>query len=294
MDKKCPVCGIDSKHAFLTKDWNRKITQIDFEYQKCPKCGLLFLANIPNDLDSYYGNDYYVLPRLQKIKNVAKRERYQMDMVLRFVQCGRLLEVGPGFGVFAYQAKQAGFEVDVIEKEQTCCDFLRDSIGVNAIKSDVPHKAIEGTPRYDVIAMWQVIEHLPYPWKFLENAAKKLNNNGILLIATPNSDAFQLKTLKSKWPHVDAPRHLNLIPEKLLIEYLEPFDLLPKMITFTDKGAKSWNKFGWQRYMMNNCSARLAKYSCFFLGYLVTGLMSVFEDKADKSSSYTIIFQKKS
>lgn len=289
---KCPVCNKNSELSFAAKDWNRRVSQETFSYRRCSDCGLIFLSNIPDDLNVYYGDDYYQAPSFRKLKKVARKERYQLAMIRRFIKNGRLLEVGPGFGVFAYQAKEAGFDVDVIEREERCCKFLSDTVGVRTINSDEPHKVIESARGYDVIALWQVIEHLPYPWEFLTKAAKNLNNKGVLVIATPSPSAFQFRFQGPQWPHVDAPRHLSLIPSDLLVRYLEPFNLKPVMTVCNDKGARSWNRFGWQRYLMNRFSNIWLKRTAFVLGYFVAVTMGFFDRRKDNGSAYTIIFQK--
>ena len=75
MQKQCPVCGVDSGSLFVTQDWNRKSSAQEFEYRKCPECGLIFLANVPNNLDYFYGDTYYVPPKFEKLKKIAKAER---------------------------------------------------------------------------------------------------------------------------------------------------------------------------------------------------------------------------
>ncbi len=292
MPKQCPVCCIDSDLVFTTKDWNRKASAQEFEYQKCPRCGLIFLADLPQDLDHYYGESYYSAPKPERLKKVAEAESYQLAMVRQFVKTGRLLEVGPGFGVFAYQAKKAGFDVTVIEKEKKCCRFLADHLGVKAIESAAPHTVLESGQGYDVIALWHVIEHLTFPWEFLKIASKRLSSNGILLVATPNPAAFQFKLQGAQWPHVDAPRHLWLIPLERLVSYLKPLGLEPVMISFNDKGARSWDRFGWQRYLMNHFSNKWPQYIGFILGYCVAKMMGFFDHRNNNGSAYTVIFQK--
>lgn len=294
MQEQCPICKINADSAFIAKDWNMKVSAEAFKYLKCRKCGLIFLANPPVNLGAYYEDSYYRQPLFKTIKKVAKKSSYQLAMIKKFVKGGRLLEVGPGFGTFSLQAKKGGFEVDVIERGEKCCDFLSESVGVRVIKSDQPHKAIETAKEYDVIALWQVIEHLPNPWEFLSKAAKKLRSNGVMVIATPSPSAFQFRLLKEKWPHVDAPRHLWLFPVELLIDYLVPLGLEPVMVTFDDKGARSWNRFGWQRYLMNYFNNKQVQRLAYILGYLIYLPMGIFDRQNGRGSSYTVIFQKKS
>ena len=62
--------------------------------------------------------------------------------------------------------------------------------------------------------MWHVIEHLRRPWEVIERAAANLQDGGVLAIATPNPRALQFKLLRRRWAHLDAPRHLFLIPSR--------------------------------------------------------------------------------
>ncbi|MFA5117958.1 MAG: class I SAM-dependent methyltransferase [Candidatus Omnitrophota bacterium] len=292
MQETCPRCKKDSRIAFKTKDVNRKATKEIFLYRFCPECALTFLSNVPDNLDDYYGDEYYCPPRLEKVREVAGKEAYQLSMVTAFVKGGRLLEVGPGFGIFAYQAKMAGFEVEVIEKEKKCCEFLSNKIGVKAIQSDSPHTALDQIKNCDVIALWHVLEHLPAPWEFIDKAAQKLNSQGLLLIATPNPAAFQFRLQGALWPHVDAPRHLWLIPYELLVKHLYGLGLKPVLVSFNDKGARSWNRFGWQRYLMNRFSHKSFQIIAYALGFMLSLVMAFFDRRAGRSSAYTVIFRK--
>ena len=214
---------------------------------------------------------------------------------------GKLLEIGPSIGVFAYQAKQAGFEVDTIEMSPECCEYLSKKIGINAVNSNSPHNAIQTLEAHDIVVLWHNIEHLPEPWPCLDQIAKNLKPGGILVIATPNPNSFGFRILGPKWPHVDAPRHLSLIPIQVLIKYLKPLSLEPVMTTSNDPGAKYWNRFSWQVYLMNLFSkgnkiySQASKWEWIFwaiLGYAITLPLAFIERGNLKGSAYTIIFRK--
>jgi 2-polyprenyl-3-methyl-5-hydroxy-6-metoxy-1,4-benzoquinol methylase len=74
-----------------------------------------------------------------------------------------------------------------------------------------PESIIPTLGNYDIITFWHNIKHLLEPWKVLEEASKKINPGGIILIATPNPSSFAFRLLGRFWPHIDAPRHINLI-----------------------------------------------------------------------------------
>ncbi len=289
----CPL-GHQQAGVFLrAKDFNRRITEDAFCYYRCSACGLIFLSPIPANLGSYYPTDYYSLPAsIEKLDQFAIGLRYQIGMIQRFVQRGRLLEIGPAYGAFARLAKLSGFDVEVIEMDDRCCRYLEQVVGVRTITSNDPGQVLHTLEPKNVIALWHVIEHLPNPWMILEQAAAKLSPGGILLIAAPNPDAVQFRILKSRWPHVDAPRHLQLIPVNLLIQQLAPLGLKPVMVTSNDQGGRSWNVFGWQRTLMNLSHQQHIRFFLKALGLILGKVLGVFESGELKGSAYTAIFQK--
>ncbi len=294
------MCQIEAEFLFDAKDTNRKISDETFCYYRCPKCQLIFLPAIPENLGTYY-DDYYHFPTLKKLAQTAFGERFKIEMVQRYAAKGKLLEIGPSIGVFAYQAKQAGFEVDTIEMSADCCEFLTKEIGVNAVNSDDPSQAIKNMEAHDVIVLWHNIEHLPDPWSCLNEISQNLSPGGILVVATPNPDSLGLRLLGSSWLHVDAPRHLNLIPTHVLVNYLKPLGLNPLMITANDQGAKYWNRVGWQAYLMNFfCNKSESVFqkkhwvwiSWTIIGYVVNLPFVLMERINLNGSTYTAVFHK--
>lgn len=289
----CPYCKGKSVELFKAKDYNRKVSENEFTYFKCLSCKLVFISKIPDDLGEYYTHEYYQIPSLSKLKKIARAERFKIEIVKRFVKSGTLLEIGAAFGVFAYQAKEAGFQTDAIEMDGNCCEYLRSTVGINVIESVEPHKTVGSMRRHNVVAMWHVLEHLPNPWESLETLAKNILPGGILVVATPNPEAFQFRLLGAHWPHVDAPRHLNIIPAKVLTEFLNMFGLEEVLLTTKDRGGKGWNRFGWQRYLMNLYPGKLAQRLLFLAGYFLSIPMSLWDEKDFNGCAYTAIFQKK-
>jgi 2-polyprenyl-3-methyl-5-hydroxy-6-metoxy-1,4-benzoquinol methylase len=264
-----------------------------YAYLKCVVCQGIFLDNLPSDLGRYYQREYYAIPTLEQLQKVADKDRNKINTVRRFVSGGRLLEVGPAFGVFAWQAKQAGFVVDVIEMDTRCCEYLKGTLGVNVTQSDSPPAAMQVLEQHEVIAIWHVLEHLPDPLALLRVAAANLKRDGVLVVAMPNPDAWQFKIMGRRWPHLDAPRHLTLIPKAWMIRQAAVFGLEMVYLTSDDSDARSWNRFGWQRLLMNRFGDKFMQRVMFVLGYAVSLIMAPFDRKNFNGSAYTIVFRKK-
>lgn len=291
--RPCPLCGGEADALLTGIDENHRISQIPFLYLKCSGCQGIFLDKPPTDLGRYYQSGYYAIPALQQLQIVADKDRNKIDTVLRFSTGGRLLEVGPAFGVFAWQAKQAGFVVDVIEMDERCCKYLQDTLEVNVTQSENPPVAMQALPQHDVIAIWHVLEHLPDPLAVLKSAATNLKVGGVLVIAVPNPDAWQFKVMGKHWPHLDAPRHLTLIPQAWLARKAEEFGLEQVYLTSDDSDARSWNRFGWQRLLMNRFRTKFMQRVMFVLGYAVSLIMAPLDRRGFCGSAYVVVFKKK-
>ncbi len=100
---------------------------------------------------------------------------------------------------------------------ERCCRYLREREGIDAICSDRPLEAIDSLPPARVIALWHVLEHLSNPAEVLARVAEKVEPGGLLAIAVPNPRSLQFRLLRTRWVHLDAPRHLCLMPPTALI-----------------------------------------------------------------------------
>jgi 2-polyprenyl-3-methyl-5-hydroxy-6-metoxy-1,4-benzoquinol methylase len=290
----CPICNSPSQDLFIAQDENRRISSAAFNYRRCLECGTVFLQNIPADLSRYYQDEYYAIPTLARLQDIAQRDPTKIDTVKRYLTSGRLLEIGPAFGVFAYQARSAGFAVDVIEMDARCCEFLRSSVRVNAICSERPEDAMSSLAQHDVITLWHVFEHLPKPVALVEAAANNLVAGGTLIIAMPNVEAFQFRVMGRRWPHLDAPRHLSLLPAQQLTRLARQHGLELVALTTDDHDARGWNRFGWQRWLMNRFTSRPMQWTMFFLGYALSVVLAPMDRRPGRGSAYTAVFLKQS
>lgn len=289
----CSGCAGAMAPFFETRDYNRSASAEVFRYERCARCGLASLSNVPPDLGRYYAAGYHEIPAsAESLERGAGQEAYKIELVREFARGRRLVEIGPGWGAFCLAAKRAGFEVEAIEQDAQCCAFLRSQLGVRAIQSDDPAAALAQASAADVVALWHVVEHLADPWKVLEAAAGKLAPQGVLLIATPNPDAFQFRVFGSRWTHVDAPRHIHLLPSDLLRSRMAALRLEAELVTTTDSGSLGWNDFGW-RFSFANLVPRGALTRPMRLAGRITGKFAAAIDRQEgRGSAYTAVFRK--
>ena len=265
-----------------------------FDYHRCAQCHLIFLAPIPSALSEYYPTEYYEIPSTESdlASRASARQGPKLDIVRRFHTSGRLLEIGPAYGLFSYLAKSNGFDVTAVEMDTRCVDYLRSTVGIQVVHGLASPELIHPLPLFDVIVMWQVIEHLADPWSFLDELQAHLAPGGTLIIDTPNPNAFQFKLLRSRWTHVDAPRHTTLIPASVLSARLERHGLVPCMLETDGPIAIGYNSFGWAYSLKNMFVHGMGQSIAFLMGRVLAKLLSPLERTGNRGSTYTAVFKK--
>ncbi len=294
MTPPCPLCSAAASFYFQTKDLNRNITDQSFDYYRCGGCGFVFLQPVPEDLSRYYPEDYSMLPETWKqFEGWAVQEKPKLSTVQRFISSGKMLEIGPSNGAFAYLAKKAGFDMSCIEMDPKCCRFIRDTLKIPVVESDDPVAALEASGNFDAIVLWQVVEHFRDPFSVLSACVQKLRPGGWLILSAPNPDSLQFRIFKGSWTHIDAPRHVNLISSGLLQTRCEKMGLVSEGLFSDDPGGRGWNLFGWRFSLAHRFRSPLFKKAASFFGAILYPVFYYFENRPLRGSSYTAVFRRK-
>jgi 2-polyprenyl-3-methyl-5-hydroxy-6-metoxy-1,4-benzoquinol methylase len=240
----CPLCGAASSQAFITSDLNRRATDEEFRYRGCHGCGVIFLENVPSDLQRYYTSGYHRTPDASQLDQASAPQAYKLEFLRPPVPSGSIVDIGPSYGAFLHVARHAGYDVTAIEMNAECCAFIEEVIGGRAVHSTEPQAALMSLPQVDVITLWHSIEHLAEPWLTLEAAAARLRPGGLRVVSTPNPVELQARLLKGRWAHVDAPRHLFLIPSVALVNRASAYGLSLLLTASADEETLRCNRFG--------------------------------------------------
>ncbi|MDP1547792.1 MAG: class I SAM-dependent methyltransferase [Anaerolineales bacterium] len=129
----------------------------------------------------------------KSLQSNPERIDHQVDAVARHggIAGKRVLDIGCGGGLFLSKMKDAGAEALGIELSDTRAHYTKTKYGFDVVKRTIEDdywKSFHGT--FDVVALWDVIEHVNYPLATLRCAAEMLKSGGMLLIDTPCRDAF--------------------------------------------------------------------------------------------------------
>jgi SAM-dependent methyltransferase len=263
---------------------------------RCGRCGTLALSNVPPDLAAFYPADYYRVPagRAELMATGRRAEQAKLALVAPFAPEGRLVEIGPAVGAFLAVSQDAGYAVQAVEMDAACCEFLERELGIPAIRCDDPATAIAGAGEFDVIALWQVIEHLADPRSTIAAAAAALAPGGVLALSAPNPEALQMRVLGARWTHVDAPRHLFLIPLATVAGWGAEHGLEVVLATASDASARGWNAFGWRESLAGLTSRRRLARGARIVGALITRLLAPIERRGLRGATYTVLLRRPS
>jgi SAM-dependent methyltransferase len=286
----CRLCGGPSTLAFAVGDRNRELGPGVFSYRRCDACHVLFLTPVPPDLERYYADDGYGSPDQEMVPEFVQRELGKLELITRFAAPGPMVEIGPGPGLFTRTAKAAGFELTAIEMDGRYCRYLREVLGVQAIQSESPAEVLPTLAPTGAVVMWHAIEHLPDPWVVLARCAEVLEPGGILAISTPNPDSLQFKLLGRYWAHLDAPRHLQLIPARTLEVKLEELGMRRVLTTTHDPVGRELNRMGWEFALRRHPARRPSTVLSMRLAKAITMAAGPIERRGLAGAAYTSVF----
>jgi 2-polyprenyl-3-methyl-5-hydroxy-6-metoxy-1,4-benzoquinol methylase len=119
------------------------------------------------------------------------------------------MEVGAGFGTFCEEVKRLNIfrRVIAIEPTPDLAQTCREK-GLEVIEKPIEQVRPDKGDQVDVIATFEVIEHLFSPREFLRGCASVLEPGGLIIITCPNVKGFDLVTLQVLSDTVDV-EHLN-------------------------------------------------------------------------------------
>ena len=209
----CPACdSSDSKTAFVKNE---------LKYVTCNICKTLYINPRPTAeiLGKFYSESavyeywnksiypasdkarrkFIFRPRVKKIVNICRK--YDLKNVV-------MVEVGAGYGTFCDEARTSGFFKDVIAIEPTRAgaESCRKK-KIHVLEEPIENVSL-GNETIDIIASFEVIEHLFSPRELLVSCSRLLRKGGLIVLSCPNIMGFDNMVLGAVSPSIDH-EHLN-------------------------------------------------------------------------------------
>jgi 2-polyprenyl-3-methyl-5-hydroxy-6-metoxy-1,4-benzoquinol methylase len=180
---------------------------------KCQACGFVLAGKIPTEqelIEHYkgYGRNDYLSPV------TIKRYHELLDEMEPYRKHNRIMDVGCGIGYFLEVAKERGWEVFGTEFTDEAVEICRGK-GIS-MQQGVLDVGNYDAGSFDVVASFEVLEHINNPQEEIEKFFQLLRPGGLVYLTTPNFNAFNRYYLKEKYNVITYPEHLSYYTPKTL------------------------------------------------------------------------------
>ena len=203
---------VDTVYMLLGSKYGRHV--------KCRNCHLVYVN--PIESDGRINEDYS--QRKDNDADIIRRSRLkaaksQVQSIGKY-GCGtRLLDIGCGEGFFLFSASRMGYTAKGIELCQDAAEYARTEFGLDVEAKPFEEAKFPGD-HFDVVTLWQVLEHVPYPLSMLREVYRILKPGGLVVISTPDFGSLLARILRRRWWNVRR-LHINQFVVKTLKSILE-------------------------------------------------------------------------
>ncbi|MBI3785912.1 MAG: class I SAM-dependent methyltransferase [Deltaproteobacteria bacterium] len=256
----CDLCGCStSRDVFRKEEW---------QLVACDECGLVRVDPRPEAQQiaaMYAPTAGYQLQRLASSSRYSRWEERRCEVLARITgparqAPARLLDVGCSTGGYLERARAQGWSVQGIELAKHLAVYARTKRGL-----PVEHGSVDdvlerfGEQAFDVITLWDVIEHLPQPLRAMRDLYRALRPGGKVYLATPNLAGWVpryhwqvVRRLWKIWPHPEPPLHLHQFSRDTMARLLSAArfedvrfapDEIPLWYTSGFRGAPRWTEW---------------------------------------------------
>jgi len=229
--RNCPNCGENDFEVLFDSNIKRGDLRggIDTVYMlpggkygrhvKCRKCQLVYVN--PIEKASRINDNYSEMENIDA--SIIRRSRLlatksQVKLIKRYKSNTTLLDIGCGEGFFLFNASKAGYVTKGVELSRDAARYARKEFGM-----DVEAKPLEELQlvenHFDVVTLWVVLEHVPYPLPLLKEVHRMLKPGGLLAVSTPNVGSMLAKILGKRWWEIRRV-HINQFTTKTLMDIL--------------------------------------------------------------------------
>ncbi len=215
----CNLCG-HSRHRLL-------LVKNGFNIVKCENCSLVFVNPLPSEeeISLYYSSrnefylGYYRRKERKKMRG-AVREIWRLRRLLEKKEV-TILDVGCGGGFLLKAAQDAGMVARGIDLSEESVSYARQRFGVHAEYGNFLSGKFCPRLSFDVITLFEVIEHWRDPKAGLTKCHSLLKKEGYLVISTPDVEGAGQGNRLLEWEHWRPPEHLYYFSHKTLVKLAE-------------------------------------------------------------------------
>ncbi|MBI1977230.1 MAG: class I SAM-dependent methyltransferase [Candidatus Omnitrophica bacterium] len=186
----CIFCGEGEIEVMISRD----LIPDKVNVLQCKRCELVFLESRAKDdaFDPeekiYWENDGQKRIYLnEKVESIFTNEfKKRLSFLQKLIPSpGDLLDVGCGVGHFLKVAREEGWQVKGLDISSAASQAAHERYDLD-VKVGTLEDRLFPPASFDVITLWDVIEHIRKPLENLKVANRLLKPGGILVMKTPN------------------------------------------------------------------------------------------------------------
>lgn len=197
MKRKCPVCGGVKTSKLKTHD-----------VLVCSLCGLGWYTKIPPQpkLSEIYQKKYFNDKKTVGYRQDAKK---RFDYLQKYMpKNGKILDFGFGMGQFLTEVKDSGREAYGYDVSCYAAKRAKRKLKIKAYCPPLT-KSLFKAKYFDVITLFDVVEHIKDFNKPLELLKYWLKDDGYLVLTTPNLSSWDARLFGEKWDSLQKiPEHI--------------------------------------------------------------------------------------
>lgn len=219
----CIVCGNPLTKAF------------SISLLRCPCCGHV-LADLDLDHSTlaemysknyFFGEEYsdYIRDRAVTQKNF--RLRWKELETFISPRHKNLFEIGCAYGFFLDVVRDKFNTVQGIDISQDGVRYATEQLKLDAQLGDFADYDFAGR-KFDVVCMWDTIEHLMNPQRYIEKISQHTDSGALLAITTGDIESVNARIKKDSWRLIHPPTHIHYFSRNSLIKLLDKngFDIV--------------------------------------------------------------------
>jgi 2-polyprenyl-3-methyl-5-hydroxy-6-metoxy-1,4-benzoquinol methylase len=170
---------------------------------RCRECGLVYAnprwdSSVVRDSYTVVEDPTYVEEREGRVLTFSRNLRPFQELVAASSQTRRLLDVGCHIGVMVELAQQRGWEAWGVEPSTWAAEQAR-ARGLHVVTATLAEAGLEDG-YFDVVTMWDVIEHLTDPMAELRQVRRVLKPGGIFAVHTIDIESSFARIMGKRWP----------------------------------------------------------------------------------------------
>jgi len=196
---------------------------------RCRQCEYIFvdLTLTDEELERLYDHTLFecgeFLNYAADRKYLTKNFRARYKVLRRFIDTARhrrLLEIGSAYGFFLDVVRQDFSDLLGIDLTDEGVHYTREQIGLPALQADFLQHDFS-TRKFDVICMWDTIEHLRRPDLYVEKVAALTEPGALLALTTGDIGSILARLRGKKWRMIIPPIHAHYFSRATAARLLE-------------------------------------------------------------------------